>query len=161
MCICWLFCRYPRGYAERCIVVTRAKQGHAGGSNCNIWVAQAFALKLPPSGCRHLVLATSWWLALRAAPLQTSAILPMFPRKRGKDSRLAPLAFPSPAKRGKVPQADGGALARTKYAPTQNTKGAESAPFALAMVLFGSCLLYASDAADERSSVDLGGRRII
>ena len=26
---------------------------------------------------------------------------------------------------------------------------------------FGSCLLYTSDAADERSSVDLGGRRII
>ena len=25
----------------------------------------------------------------------------------------------------------------------------------------GSCLLYTSDAADERSSVDLGGRRII
>ena len=28
-------------------------------------------------------------------------------------------------------------------------------------VLFKSCLLYTSDAADERSSVDLGGRRII
>ena len=27
--------------------------------------------------------------------------------------------------------------------------------------LFRSCLLYTSDAADERSSVDLGGRRII
>src|SRR5678815_6192417 len=27
--------------------------------------------------------------------------------------------------------------------------------------LFGACLLYTSDAADERSSVDLGGRRII
>ena len=26
---------------------------------------------------------------------------------------------------------------------------------------FLSCLLYTSDAADERSSVDLGGRRII
>ena len=26
---------------------------------------------------------------------------------------------------------------------------------------FVSCLLYTSDAADERSSVDLGGRRII
>ena len=26
---------------------------------------------------------------------------------------------------------------------------------------FFSCLLYTSDAADERSSVDLGGRRII
>ena len=25
----------------------------------------------------------------------------------------------------------------------------------------GCCLLYTSDAADERSSVDLGGRRII
>ena len=28
-------------------------------------------------------------------------------------------------------------------------------------LLFGTCLLYTSDAADERSSVDLGGRRII
>ena len=27
--------------------------------------------------------------------------------------------------------------------------------------LVGNCLLYTSDAADERSSVDLGGRRII
>ena len=27
--------------------------------------------------------------------------------------------------------------------------------------LFNRCLLYTSDAADERSSVDLGGRRII
>src|SRR5678816_2863164 len=30
-----------------------------------------------------------------------------------------------------------------------------------AAVLCDSCLLYTSDAADERSSVDLGGRRII
>ena len=29
------------------------------------------------------------------------------------------------------------------------------------MVRATSCLLYTSDAADERSSVDLGGRRII
>ena len=26
---------------------------------------------------------------------------------------------------------------------------------------YGPCLLYTSDAADERSSVDLGGRRIL
>ena len=31
----------------------------------------------------------------------------------------------------------------------------------LADVHSGDCLLYTSDAADERSSVDLGGRRII
>ena len=30
-----------------------------------------------------------------------------------------------------------------------------------ANALVSSCLLYTSDAADERSSVDLGGRRII
>ena len=30
-----------------------------------------------------------------------------------------------------------------------------------AITLAKSCLLYTSDAADERSSVDLGGRRII
>src|SRR5678815_4942143 len=28
-------------------------------------------------------------------------------------------------------------------------------------IMIGYCLLYTSDAADERSSVDLGGRRII
>ena len=28
-------------------------------------------------------------------------------------------------------------------------------------MIFSGCLLYTSDAADERSSVDLGGRRII
>ena len=32
---------------------------------------------------------------------------------------------------------------------------------ALRVICPGSCLLYTSDAADERSSVDLGGRRII
>ena len=32
---------------------------------------------------------------------------------------------------------------------------------ALRAELFQLCLLYTSDAADERSSVDLGGRRII
>ena len=31
----------------------------------------------------------------------------------------------------------------------------------LAVVVLQPCLLYTSDAADERSSVDLGGRRII
>ena len=30
-----------------------------------------------------------------------------------------------------------------------------------ANLVLGGCLLYTSDAADERSSVDLGGRRII
>ena len=33
--------------------------------------------------------------------------------------------------------------------------------FATAMEQLYACLLYTSDAADERSSVDLGGRRII
>ena len=31
----------------------------------------------------------------------------------------------------------------------------------LVVLLLMACLLYTSDAADERSSVDLGGRRII
>ena len=34
-------------------------------------------------------------------------------------------------------------------------------PDRLQMTLVYGCLLYTSDAADERSSVDLGGRRII
>src|SRR5678815_5205612 len=38
---------------------------------------------------------------------------------------------------------------------------AKAVPFTLVVVLCAICLLYTSDAADERSSVDLGGRRII
>ena len=33
--------------------------------------------------------------------------------------------------------------------------------FFTSLFLLSACLLYTSDAADERSSVDLGGRRII
>ena len=36
-----------------------------------------------------------------------------------------------------------------------------SSSFVRGMIRTSSCLLYTSDAADERSSVDLGGRRII
>ena len=36
-----------------------------------------------------------------------------------------------------------------------------SVPAKPTLPVFNSCLLYTSDAADERSSVDLGGRRII
>src|SRR5678815_476383 len=38
--------------------------------------------------------------------------------------------------------------------------GAENAPDAIWYAKHYDCLLYTSDAADERSSVDLGGRRI-
>ena len=37
----------------------------------------------------------------------------------------------------------------------------KSAPVVLSVTQGEDCLLYTSDAADERSSVDLGGRRII
>ena len=42
-------------------------------------------------------------------------------------------------------------------------KGEGSKPYIYVIVATGNiyCLLYTSDAADERSSVDLGGRRII
>ena len=40
-------------------------------------------------------------------------------------------------------------------------KAAESAAKAMRLSKQKDCLLYTSDAADERSSVDLGGRRII
>ena len=47
-----------------------------------------------------------------------------------------------------------------------NTKGAYNWNQAVraeydAFRTFNACLLYTSDAADERSSVDLGGRRLI
>ena len=44
--------------------------------------------------------------------LQTSAILPMFPRCAGEETTWLPrtCAFPSPAQREKVPKAEGGAF---------------------------------------------------
>ena len=38
---------------------------------------------------------------------------------------------------------------------------ATGSPLTIFSVSYNACLLYTSDAADERSSVDLGGRRII
>src|SRR5678810_754652 len=58
-------------------------------------------------------------------------------------------------------------VALAKPAAAQNgTFTLSSAPGGIAFTVGGggntySCLLYTSDAADERSSVDLGGRRII
>src|SRR5678816_1524700 len=45
--------------------------------------------------------------------------------------------------------------------PTQSTFSSVSQPVGSQHTLHYTCLLYTSDAADERSSVDLGGRRII
>ena len=49
----------------------------------------------------------------------------------------------------------------TQYLILGVTNGALIALIALGYTLVYGCLLYTSDAADERSSVDLGGRRII
>ena len=46
-----------------------------------------------------------------------------------------------------------------KHALRQNGGDRNRIPYMRARL--GLCLLYTSDAADERSSVDLGGRRII
>ena len=47
-------------------------------------------------------------------------------------------------------------------AVTRRSASGIEMPYAFATTaVFRSCLLYTSDAADERSSVDLGGRRII
>ena len=55
-------------------------------------------------------------------------------------------------KGGAVPVGAGGIRKPTK--PDVGDQGIHSS-------VAGCCLLYTSDAADERSSVDLGGRRII
>ena len=52
---------------------------------------------------------------------------------------------------------DDGERERLLAAAMEALKG----PFRAALDRFMVCLLYTSDAADERSSVDLGGRRII
>ena len=52
----------------------------------------------------------------------------------------------------------------TAVAQASDEYGDDGAPegiFGKILAKFSSCLLYTSDAADERSSVDLGGRRII
>ena len=46
-------------------------------------------------------------------------------------------------------------------APHIEKVGALSRPYHFRIHILPICLLYTSDAADERSSVDLGGRRII
>ena len=48
---------------------------------------------------------------------------------------------------------------KNKAAENKYVKGYLEKPLEAEMIK--SCLLYTSDAADERSSVDLGGRRII
>ena len=45
--------------------------------------------------------------------------------------------------------------------PLRGVGGLNNIPGAVPLLLCKTCLLYTSDAADERSSVDLGGRRII
>ena len=60
----------------------------------------------------------------------------------------------------------GGAKSGINFDPSDpRKKGVLERWFAAVMPLlksyYGTCLLYTSDAADERSSVDLGGRRII
>ena len=51
--------------------------------------------------------------------------------------------------------------APTVSAGPNGTVCANNSSITLAGSQSGACLLYTSDAADERSSVDLGGRRII
>ena len=52
---------------------------------------------------------------------------------------------------------DGCPLACGKAVPADSQLNLKNAP----VIRSQTCLLYTSDAADERSSVDLGGRRII
>ena len=51
--------------------------------------------------------------------------------------------------------------AQQHIAATDQLVGTTGVQDGTAVHLAGNCLLYTSDAADERSSVDLGGRRII
>ena len=57
--------------------------------------------------------------------------------------------------------ADLGAGAAVARLPGQRRGRGRPAAGAQILPLCRHCLLYTSDAADERSSVDLGGRRII
>ena len=45
--------------------------------------------------------------------------------------------------------------------PIANWNGGWPGNYEVVLTITTACLLYTSDAADERSSVDLGGRRII
>ena len=54
-----------------------------------------------------------------------------------------------------------GAVVRLYLEETRETDIDDDRQHRYVIGLLGVCLLYTSDAADERSSVDLGGRRII
>ena len=56
---------------------------------------------------------------------------------------------------------DGGARHLVGVQAATGTQGGGQVGGGNALALHQRCLLYTSDAADERSSVDLGGRRII
>ena len=56
---------------------------------------------------------------------------------------------------------DEGAMWPTAFALKELTAAEEARISELVKKAVSCCLLYTSDAADERSSVDLGGRRII
>ena len=58
-------------------------------------------------------------------------------------------------------QPGGAELARVKTGLLTDALNERQTPEGLGMALANACLLYTSDAAEERSSVDLGGRRII
>ena len=57
----------------------------------------------------------------------------------------------------------GNALATIGFQPPANNGGSTIISYTVSCGpgAISACLLYTSDAADERSSVDLGGRRII
>ena len=48
-----------------------------------------------------------------------------------------------------------------RFIAWQSAFGPRTRPYKDLRAYLTACLLYTSDAADERSSVDLGGRRII
>src|SRR5678816_1820216 len=73
---------------------------------------------------------------------------------KAPEALVAKVAAPKSRKITKTFVAKKSSKENSHKAPALNSRANEISNYA-------SCLLYTSDAADERSSVDLGGRRII
>ena len=91
----------------------------------------------------------------------------VYKRQPLRSASVTALHVPSGTKYGAIVRADGrfnilGMRVGGPYTVTASFTGFEKKSFENVKIQLGNtCLLYTSDAADERSSVDLGGRRII
>src|SRR5678816_796519 len=109
-------------------------------------IVDAIVRELQTSGAVKPSLSDSTGPASVSMTLSSPSAVPAKPRTATSTSNLS-IDLPDPT------------LDEHRYKP--RVKNPKDANGVKALVESTTCLLYTSDAADERSSVDLGGRRII